>query len=125
MTVLPVERAVVAELRARIPDFTFSIGTVGETAHCSVTRVGGDTAAYQPVDQPMLQLDIWGDLKGLPVLEYRTEQISNALRWGVVTRNNLRMYEPTVVSVVWLPDENTDRPRYIITITLAALRVAA
>lgn len=125
MTTLPVEKAVVDELRARVPGYKINIGTDGESAQTSITRVGGGSHPYQPLDLPMLQLSIWGDVNGLTPLLSRLEQITSALRWGNVVRNNLRLSEPTIVSSVFLPDPDNNRPRYAVTISLSALRVAA
>lgn len=95
-----------------------------------VTRVGGggDTSDV-PVDLATIQLDVWGRLGASGYgMKAECRTTTNALRAvledleaGNVDVNGTLLHGANVTSDVWLPDPDDDRPRYSLTVSVAAI----
>ena len=96
----------------------------------TVARVGGgDDLGEAPVDRALIQLSCWGtiDANKNPIKSSATAVV-NAVRSavrGVRGRTSLTAgvvaFGLNVESVVWLPDPENDRPRYVITVDVTAM----
>lgn len=95
----------------------------------TVALAGGiDDPSDAPVDQSLLQIDCWGEINesGTGIKAGATALV-NAVR-SAVWRLNHSTYRTSgcvlhggaVVSAVWLPDPDTDRPRYSVTAEVTA-----
>lgn len=90
---------------------------------------GGDDPSDVPIDNCTLQVSCWGsiDSRGNPIKASATELV-NAVRSAVrAVRSRISLTADvdalgiTVESVVWLPDPDNDRPRYVMTVDVMAL----
>lgn len=97
----------------------------------AIQRVGGgDDASDAPLDRALIQLDVWGQLDA-------SGNGRKADAWAVVNalRTQLGAMGPdttlasgvighgaTVESVGWLPDPDSDRPRYAVTAEVTVIR---
>ena len=96
----------------------------------TVARVGGgDDQGDVPVDRALMQISCWGsiDTNGNPLKSTATAVV-NAVRSavrGVRGKTELTAsvdaFGINVESVVWLPDPNNDRPRYVVTVDVTAI----
>lgn len=96
----------------------------------TVRRVGGgDDPGIAPVDRALVQIDVWGDIDAsghgkkadattlvntlraeLSAVDRRTALSASVDALGI-----------SVESVVWLPDPDNDRPRYVVTAEVTTL----
>lgn len=127
-TLLRADAALVAVVGQRV-FFGVPKGAVEATFPLiTVSRVGGgDDAGDAPLDVAMVQLDCWGGIDGsgngrkaeataLVNTLRSTLRAVNGTQVGTVT-----LFGVNVESVVWLPDPNSDRPRYVVTAEVAAI----
>jgi len=84
---------------------------------------GGEDTSDAPLDQAVLNIDCWGRSK------LEASNLVNAVRsvfFGVrspVEIAGVRIYVATVDSVVWQPDPEDDRPRYVLTTRVTSAAV--
>ena len=78
-----------------------------------VSRVGGGDhpTSDAPIDQPLLQLDVWGPATS----KQAATDVVNAVR------NALRQIGAETISVIWLPDPDNRRPRYVLTAAVSSI----
>jgi hypothetical protein len=94
-----------------------------------VQRVGGgDDASEAPIDVALIQLDCWGSLGANGIGDKASAtRLCNAVRsacrsfWGPQLVPGVDAAGITVQSVIWLPDPANDRPRYSLTVEVAAI----
>lgn len=96
----------------------------------TVQRIGGgQDSSEAPVDLALVQLDVWGSID--PSGNGRKAETTaavNALRSVLGSVSNrtaltsaVDVFGIEVVSVVWAPDPEDDRPRYVVTAEVAAM----
>lgn len=96
----------------------------------TVSRVGGgDAEGEAPVDQALVQVECWGsfDASGNGRKAQATALV-NAVRSEFRAVNGSTVLSGTTIalginveSVVWLPDPDSDRPRYVVTAEVTAM----
>jgi hypothetical protein len=96
-----------------------------------VSRVGGgpEQGTDAPVDVALLQLDVWAGIDA-------SGNGKKAEAWGVVNAvvdaledirrrtvvgSTVALFGAHVESVLWLPDPDNDRPRYVVTAEVTAM----
>lgn len=95
----------------------------------TVQRIGGgDDPSEAPVDVALLQVDCWGTISANGYGEkLPCTQLTNAVRSacrsfaGPTLAAGVYAAGIDVQSVIWLPDPANDRPRYSLTVEVAAL----
>ena len=95
-----------------------------------VSRVGGgdDPSADVPMDQALVQIDAWGEVDGKGFGDKTScRALANAVRRAcrkirsATTQSGVILYGAVVQSDLWLPDPDTRRPRYAITVVVTAI----
>jgi len=91
---------------------------------------GGNDRGDAPIDIALVQFDVWGkiDASGNGVKAGATTAV-NALRATLQSVNGPTLLDAhttchgiTVESVVWLPNPDDDRPRYVVTAEVTSIR---
>jgi len=97
----------------------------------TIQRVGGgNDASDAPVDNALIQLDCWGTLHPNGNGDKAgCLTVANAVRSALEVVNDTLIATSVrasieVESIIWLPDANNDRPRYVVTANVWAWRVA-
>jgi Protein of unknown function (DUF3168) len=93
----------------------------------TVTRVsGGDDPSTIPIDRPLLQLDCWGR-KGNKTEAFNVAAAVRDALFAIsnTTSGTALLYGASVIGGVFFPDPETDQPRYVLTVELAARTVPA
>lgn len=92
-----------------------------------VRRVaGGQDPGEAPIDRPLLQIDCWGskgDKHGAYAAAAAVRDALTALRR--TTQGGSVLFGAQVIGVVFVPDPETDQPRYSLTVDLTARAVPA
>lgn len=99
----------------------------GDFPQVVVSRVGGtEDPSDAPIDQALIQLDIWGKAAGVNA-KLACTQLKNVVRGAVTALNHtpataggVALMGATVDSDSWLPDETTGQPRYVLTCAVIA-----
>ncbi len=87
-----------------------------------IRRVGGGPARGQaPVDLAMLQLDCWGGSKAVAADVARRCVQAWQTAENVHLDPDTLLCGATVESVIWLPDPDDDRPRYVVTVQVTVM----
>lgn len=95
-----------------------------------VQRVGGgDDPSEAPVDIALVQLDCWGGIDDsgngrkaqATALVNAVRSAAADLRSPITPIPNVVLHGVNVESVVWLPDADNDRPRYVVTAEVTAI----
>lgn len=96
----------------------------------TVQRVGGGAdPSDAPVDRALIQVDCWGgiDASGNGKKAEATAVV-NAVRTALeavgtdlTAISGVTLHGATVESVLWLPEQGNDRPRYTVTAEVAAI----
>lgn len=96
----------------------------------TIRRVGGgDDPGIAPVDRALVQLDVWGDIDAsghgkkadaTTLVNTLRAELSAVDRRTALTAS-VHALGISVESVVWLPDPDNDRPRYVVTAEVTAL----
>lgn len=96
----------------------------------TVQRVGGgQDFSDAPVDLALVQLDVWGqhDASGngmkseaLTVLNTLRSRL-DSLKNRTALSDDVDAFGIEVLSVVWAPDPEDDRPRYVVTAEVSAI----
>ncbi len=101
-------------------------GPVGDAAQVVVYRVGGgDGPSLIPTDDATLGIDVWGDSTNPSVSA--TAQMKDSIRsrfarvQGKTAMGGRTVFGMTVQSERWLPDPDTDQPRFALTVSVPAL----
>lgn len=78
-----------------------------------LSRIGGGDhpTSTAPIDQALLQLDIWGPARS----KQAATDVVNAVRLA------LQRIGAQVVSMIFLPDPDDRRPRYVVTAAVIAI----
>ena len=96
----------------------------------TVTRVGGgDSDSDAPDDNALIQLDCWGsisdagfgDKAGCRTLANKVRAECKAVTGSQTLATGVDAGGMNVVSDIWLPDPANDRPRYSLTVEVAAI----
>ena len=91
----------------------------------AISRVGGGPMRAGPLDAPRLSFAVWGNTK---------KDAADVVKALVAVLHEMEMdrLDPSSVgegaegiTVLWLPDPNDDRPRYIVDATVTVLALAA
>lgn len=96
----------------------------------TVSRVGGGQApGPTPLDVALIQVDVWGKfLASGPGDKAGATAVLNAVRSALdVTQSVTPLTGHQILgaesgTVIWLPDPDTDRPRYTLTAEVSAIR---
>jgi hypothetical protein len=81
----------------------------------TVQRIGGgDDPSEAPVDLSLVQIDCWAQTKAV------AQSLRDAVRTAFLelrprTQGSTVLYGAEVISDIWLPDPDSDRPRYSVT----------
>lgn len=95
---------------ATVPDIFITVSRIG----------GGPVAGTTPLDEARLSLHVWGSTK---------KEAADAMTEVVAAVNDIEeeplgasvyAYGGTVDSVLWQPAADTDRPRYVVDVTITA-----
>ncbi len=96
----------------------------------TVRRVGGgQDTGDAPVDRALIQVDCWGsiDASGNGVKATATALVNavrqrlEAVGTDLTPISGAVLHEAAVESVLWLPDPDNDRPRYVVTAEVTAI----
>lgn len=96
----------------------------------TVSRVGGgDAEGEAPVDQALVQVECWGSIDGsgngrkaqATALVNAVRSEFRAVNGSTVLSGTTIAFGINVESVVWLPDPDSDRPRYVVTAEVIAM----
>jgi len=96
----------------------------------TVARVGGgDSGSDAPDDNALVQIDCWGSLSangfgdkaGCRTLANKVRAACKAVTGSQTLVAGVDAGGMTVVSDIWLPDPANDRPRYALTVEVAAI----
>lgn len=99
-----------------------------------VGRVGGgEDVSEAPLDLPMVQLDCWGrldtaghgDKASCAADKNAVRSALSRIRAVTELADGEVAFGAEVVSDLWSPDPDDKRPRYVLTVRLAAIAVAA
>lgn len=95
----------------------------------TVQRVGGgDDLSEAPIDQALVQFDVWGELDAnghgkkadADTVRRAVRQALHDIRGATALNASTVAYGATVTDDRWLPDPNNDRPRYSVTALVTA-----
>jgi hypothetical protein len=98
-----------------------------------VSRVGGGAdQSDAPVDVALIQLDCWGTLSaegigdkaGATALVNSARAALEAMGTDQPIVAGTQLHGANVESVLWLPDPDNDRPRYVVTAEVTAVAVS-
>lgn len=98
-----------------------------------VSRVGGGgDGSDAPVDVALVQLDCWGtfgasgngDKAGATALVNAARAALEAMGTDQPILSGTQLHGANVESVLWLPDPDNDRPRYVATAEVTAVAVS-
>lgn len=111
-----VEKAVRAWARAQGFVAFFGVNNNGTFPQVVIQRVAG------PDEDCLIQLDVWGGTKA------EAAAADAALRTALTAlssydHDGIRLHGATDPSSRWLPDPNTDRPRYIVETSVTATAI--
>jgi hypothetical protein len=91
----------------------------------TVTRIGGgQDSSEAPIDLALIQIDVWGSLRKKQETWAVVAQVRSVLegvRGNTALDGTVTAFGAEVVSVAFLPDPASDRPRYVITTQVVAL----
>jgi len=93
-----------------------------------VMRAGGFAAVHRYLDAARLQIDVWGGAKGdtSPTPKSTIQDMVQDIRRRVVRLEGTKVTTPVGAwisgvedgSLIWLPDDDTGRDRYILTMEI-------
>jgi hypothetical protein len=103
-------------------------GVVGDGAQVVWTRVGGgDAPSDAPLDNAVLQADIWGDkatISRAACAAMKDELRAALTEVGRQDVGDRTVLGATVLGERELPDPDTNRPRFVLTVSTPALVAA-
>jgi hypothetical protein len=91
----------------------FGVNNDADFPQVIVRRIGGPDA------ECLIQFDVWGDTKNQAALA-AAELATGLLALSGFDHAGMRLHGASEPSTRWLPDENSDDPRYIVETTVFA-----
>lgn len=92
-----------------------------------VSRVGGgDDNGEAPVDLAVMRFAVWGNLNARAATNATVNALRSALRsirGSTLLASGVRAFGATVDTVLYQPDPETGRPRFIVTARVTAIAV--
>jgi hypothetical protein len=116
-----------AGVQVRMAQRVFFGATNPEYPCATLTRIGGGGANMANVDDALIQVDVWGEVRDKAGCWTSTAAVLAALRALAFAPATIigkaRLHSSGATSWAWLPDVASERSRYSITVPVTAVAV--